>query len=93
MLIPVLLTEPTTNMHLAMANSIQGHDPALSMRLILLSVLVHTAAMLIVAGVLALVFFELYEKVGLKVLRHAWLNFDLLWALALLIAAAAVLLS
>jgi len=58
----------------------------------LLSVLVHTSAMLIVAGVLALVFFEFYEKVGLKILRHAWFNFDLLWAVALLIAAGAVLL-
>jgi hypothetical protein len=91
MLIPVLLAEPTSSMHHAMAFSI--HDPALSMRLILLSVLVHTSAMLIVAGVLALVFFEFYEKVGLKILRHAWFNFDLLWAVALLIAAGAVLLS
>ena len=91
MLIPVLLAVPTSSMHHAMAFSI--HDPALSMRLILLSVLVHTSAMLIVAGVLALVFFEFYEKVGLKILRHAWFNFDLLWAVALLIAAIAVLLS
>ena len=93
MLIPILLAEPTSSMHHAMAFSIRGHDPALSMRLILLSVLVHTSAMLIVAGVLALVFFEFYEKVGLKILRHAWFNFDLLWAVALLIAAGAVLLS
>jgi len=47
--------------------------------------------MLGVAGILALFFFELYEKVGLKVLRHTWFNFDLLWAVALLIAAVAVL--
>jgi hypothetical protein len=48
--------------------------------------------MLIVAGILALLFFESYEKVGLNILRHAWFNFDLLWAVALLIAAGGVLL-
>jgi hypothetical protein len=92
MLIPILLAAPKGSMHHAMAFSIHGHDPALSMRLILLSVLVHTSAMLIVAGVLALLFFEFYEKVGLNILRHAWFNFDLLWAVALLIAAGGVLL-
>jgi len=42
-----------------------------------------------VAGILALVFFESYEKVGLRLLRSAWLNFDLLWAIALLAAGCA----
>jgi len=93
MLIPVLLAEPTNSMHHAMADTIHGHDPALGMRLIFASILVHTLAMLMVAGVLALLSFELYEQVGLKVLRQAWFNFDLLWAVALLIAAGAVLLS
>jgi hypothetical protein len=53
---------------------------------ILLAVLVHTLALLIVAGVLAIFFFESYEKVGLKLLRHIWLTFDLFWAFALLVA-------
>jgi len=60
---------------------------------ILFAVLVHTLAMLIVAGVLAIFFFESYEKVGLKLLRHTWLNFDLLWAFALLVAGLGALLS
>jgi hypothetical protein len=55
-------------------------------------VVVHTMAMLTTATILALLCFELYDKYGLTVLRHAWLNFDFLWALALLIAAAAILL-
>jgi len=93
MLIPVLLAAPMTGTNHAMASSIGSLNAALSLRVVLLSVLVHTSAMLIVAGVLALVFFQLYEKVGLKVLRHAWFNFDLVWAVALLIAAGAVLLS
>ena len=57
-----------------------------------LAVLIHTASMLAVAGILAVVFFETYEKVGLQLLRHTWLNFDLLWAIALLVAGFAVLL-
>lgn len=91
MLIPVLLSRPTVAMHHAISGSMMVHGPSLSTSVILASILVHTAAMLAVAGILALVFFELYEKVGLKILRHAWFNFDLLWASALLIAAVAVL--
>jgi hypothetical protein len=40
-----------------------------------------------------LFFFELYENVALKVQRHAGFNFELLWAVALLVARGAVLLS
>jgi hypothetical protein len=47
--------------------------------------------MLAVAGILAFLFFETYEKVGLRLLQNAWLNFDLLWAIALLVAGFAVL--
>jgi len=55
------------------------------------AVLIHTASMLAVAGILAIIFFETYEKVGLRLLRHTWLNFDLLWAIALLVAGCVVL--
>jgi hypothetical protein len=50
---------------------------------------VHTAAMLITAGAVALLVTEL---LGLSVLRRAWLNVDRLWAVALLTAGAATLL-
>ena len=56
------------------------------------AMLIHTVSMLAVAGILAVAFFETYEKVGLRLLRHAWLNFDLLWAIALLVARFVVLL-
>jgi hypothetical protein len=92
MLIPVLLAGPNLGMSHAMAAPVISSDLPLSLSVILLSILVHTATMLIVSGVLALVFFELYDKIGLKLLRHAWFNFDFLWACALLIAAIAVLL-
>lgn len=93
MLIPVLMAIPTADIHASMAGGMHSQVPLVGMRLILLSTLVHTAAMLVVAGTLALLFFALYDKIGLKLLRHTWFNFDLLWALALLIAAGAVLLS
>jgi hypothetical protein len=91
MLFPVLLARPTVGMSHAMLGSINRADMPLTANVILLSILVHTATMLIVAGSLALVFFEFYDKVGLKMLRHTWFNFDLLWAFALLVAACAVL--
>ena len=49
--------------------------------------LAHTAAYLLVTGLLAVI---VYERVGLRVLRRAWLNLDRLWAIALLLTAAAV---
>lgn len=46
-------------------------------------VLLHTAAMLAVMGAVALI---VYEKVGLAILRSAWVNLDLIWAGALIAA-------
>ena len=43
---------------------------------------VHTAGYLLVTGVIALI---VYERVGLRFLRTAWLNLDLIWAIALLV--------
>jgi hypothetical protein len=51
------------------------------------AVAVHTGAMLAVTGVVALV---VYERLGVAVLRGAWINFDLPWTVAL--AASGVLL-
>ncbi len=91
MLMPVLLMHPTLGMTHPMPATM--HAPAnMSVRVLLLATLVHTVAMLLIAGLLAIVFFEIYEKSGLAILRRAWLNFDLLWAVALLAAAVAVLL-
>jgi hypothetical protein len=42
----------------------------------------HSAAMLAVAGVIAIV---VYQKLGVEVLRRAWINLDLLWVGALAI--------
>ena len=48
----------------------------------LLGVAVHTVAML---AVMALIAWIVYRKVGLAVLRRGWVNFDLIWACALLL--------
>jgi hypothetical protein len=45
-----------------------------------LAVAVHTLAMLIVTGAIALI---VYEWVGLGFLRRGWINLDLAWSLAL----------
>jgi hypothetical protein len=49
----------------------------------LVATVAHTAAMLAVAGAVALV---VYHKLGLALLRRAWFNLDWLWALALVAA-------
>jgi hypothetical protein len=91
MVVPVLLSHPSMGRSHDMAAMIPTAGSSLSIKVVLLAVLVHTLAMLIVAGVLALVSFELYDRVGLRILRHTWLNFDLLWAIALLVAGGSVL--
>ena len=45
---------------------------------------VHTLGYLVVTGVVAVV---VYEKVGLRALRRAWVNLDVLWAAALIATA------
>lgn len=52
--------------------------------------LLHTAAMLVVAGAIALV---VYYKLGLALLRRAWFNVDWVWALALVASGAFALLA
>jgi hypothetical protein len=50
--------------------------------------LVHTAGYLLVTGLIAVI---VYEKVGLRFLRTAWVNLDLIWAVALVLTGAATL--
>ena len=46
--------------------------------------LVHTLGYLAVTAALAVV---VYEKVGLRILRRAWINVNVVWAVALIVAA------
>jgi hypothetical protein len=49
----------------------------------LLAITVHVGAMLLVMAIVALL---VYEKLGVKVLRKAWLNSDQVWAGAFIVA-------
>jgi hypothetical protein len=55
----------------------------------LMAVIVHTTGYLLVTGLVA---FVVYERTGLGLLRKAWLNLDLVWALALMVTAVLTLL-
>jgi hypothetical protein len=54
----------------------------------LLAVTVHTAGYLAVTGATA---WLVYEKLGLGLLRRAWLNMDLIWSFALVVTGCVVL--
>ena len=51
---------------------------------VLLAPAVHTLGYLVATIVLALV---VYERLGVRVLRRAWINFDLIWGGAMVVAA------
>jgi hypothetical protein len=70
-----------------------GHEhpvTTMSMGEGLLAVTVHVGAMLVVMAAVALL---VYDKLGLKVLRRAWINSDQMWAAAFVIAGLATLLT
>jgi hypothetical protein len=47
-----------------------------------MAALFHTAGYLLVTGLIAVI---VYERVGTRFLRTAWVNLDLIWALALMV--------
>ena len=51
-----------------------------------LAALVHTAGYLLVTALIAVI---VYERVGLRFLRTAWVNLDLVWAVALVVTGVA----
>jgi hypothetical protein len=84
MLFPVLLALPAAPEQHAHGPAAMGLGTA-SLGQDAAAVVVHTLAMLLVMGVIALV---VYEKVGLAILRKAWVNLDLIWAIAIVAAGA-----
>jgi len=79
MLLPVLfgIAAPEHFQHLPHAQP--GSAGALSASL--LAALIHTFGYLVVMGIVA---FVVYEKLGLALLRKAWLNLDLVWSVVLM---------
>jgi hypothetical protein len=79
MLVPVLLGSNTAEAQARMT----GHNhiaPTAGPLAAMLATAIHTVAYLAVTGLLAWV---VYRKLGLALLRRAWFNFDLVWAVAL----------
>jgi hypothetical protein len=88
MLLPVLLGSHTVEA----ADHMAGHhhsSAAASPLAALLATGVHTIAYLAVSGLIAWV---VYRKLGLAVLRKAWLNLNLVWAAALVVTSVVTLL-
>ena len=77
MVLPILfkLTGQAPALHHQMA--MNGHGGAATS---LLAVLIHTTGYLTVTGLVAWI---VYRKLGLALLRTAWVNLDLIWAVAL----------
>jgi hypothetical protein len=86
MLVPVLLAQPVAGITHHMTSGLPASSVYLSASAIALAVFIHTVSLLLVAGILAFFFYETYQKFGLSLLKRTWLNFDLMWAIALIIA-------
>jgi hypothetical protein len=88
MVLPVLLGSSTVE---AADHMVAHHhtSAATSPLAALLATAVHTIAYLAVTGLIAWV---VYSKLGLAVLRKAWLNLDLVWAAALVVSGVVTLL-
>jgi hypothetical protein len=82
MVLPVLLSSRTVEAAGPMAGHYHGSVVPTPLAA-LLATAVHTTAYLAVTGLIAWV---VYSKVGLAVLRKAWLNLNLVWAAALVIS-------
>jgi hypothetical protein len=88
MLLPVLLGSH----RVAAADHMAGHhhmSAAASPLSALLATAVHTAGYLAVTGIIAWV---VYSKLGLAILRKAWLSLDLVWGATLVVASVVTLL-
>ena len=88
MLVPVLLqchpggSHPAGVLHgLVSASFVTRVTPIADPGFLVATVGMHTLGLLVAAGVVAVV---VYEKLGVTLLRRAWVNLDLVWSLALL---------
>jgi hypothetical protein len=91
MLVPVLLGMPTVEAHAGphagqhehADHALMTSTPGMLTGAEVAAVAIHTAAMYVAMGAIAVVVFE---NVGLAVLRRAWFNLDRVWAGALIVA-------
>lgn len=83
MLFPVLIGMPAPGLphhHHTMPHVANG---AIGVGMSAAVILVHTGAMFVTMGTVAIV---IYEWIGLRILRSAWINLDMIWAGALIAA-------
>jgi hypothetical protein len=71
--VPTTMAHAGNHAHQHMAHAAGAGDGLLTS---VLAVAVHTAAMFAVAGAIAVI---VYRKVGVDILRRAWINMDLIW--------------
>jgi len=84
MILPVLLKITTANGQTLDLPSGQHHHHGVAVESLstgLSATAVHTLGYLLITAMLALL---VYEKLGLSLLRRAWVNLDLVWAVALM---------
>jgi hypothetical protein len=88
MLFPILMNLPANSPAMA-AMPHHHHMPMLAVHghiglaTAITVIVLHTGAMLVVMGTVAI---AVYEWIGLKILRSAWINLDTIWAGALIAA-------
>jgi hypothetical protein len=70
--------------------SASSTSPRLSRGVVLMATVAHALGYMVVTCLVAVI---VYERVGLRILRSAWLNVDVAWAVALVLAAAQVVLA
>lgn len=87
MLFPILIgAAPAIDQHAGQAQKIsEAGLSGASLGVAVLALTIHLAAVVLVMGAVALV---VYDKLGLAILRKAWVNLDLVWAGALVAAGA-----
>jgi hypothetical protein len=89
MLLPVLLGSFAENAHSAHGGSGLEVQSLATPMAALIATAVHTMGYVAVTGLVALV---VYKKLGLALLRKAWINLHLIWAVALIVSAVFTLL-
>ena len=82
MVVPVVLGMGATAVAAEPICHVHAAGPAVGMHAALAATLVHGAAYLAVTAAIAVI---VYEKVGLGLLRKAWINLDFFWAIALIV--------
>jgi hypothetical protein len=82
MVVPVVLGMGATALQAQPIGHVHVAGPVVGMRDAVTATLVHGAAYLAVTAAIAVI---VYEKVGLGLLRKAWINLDFLWAIALIV--------